>query len=186
MVLAKEKREIICVECGNLDSPYKCPQCKNPFCSVDCSKVHKSKHQQEQETGSNIENKAKFNQDDNSNINNTEPGLSSQTFDSKEDYIVPPEKLQLLSYDTNIKLLMQDSKFIEVLKELDNPKLTSVQREKFLLSLLNTNQDFKRFADVALNIVLPKEEDSHNDTLNDDIKEKLKQLLQEDKDNDDL
>uniref|UniRef100_A0A5S6QKJ1 HIT-type domain-containing protein n=1 Tax=Trichuris muris TaxID=70415 RepID=A0A5S6QKJ1_TRIMR len=32
---------LVCCVCSHADSKYKCPLCQNPFCSVDCYKIHK-------------------------------------------------------------------------------------------------------------------------------------------------
>ncbi|XP_017885420.1 zinc finger HIT domain-containing protein 3 [Ceratina calcarata] len=34
----------VCCVCGKEESSYKCPVCKEPYCSIDCCKSHKTKN----------------------------------------------------------------------------------------------------------------------------------------------
>ncbi|XP_068633601.1 zinc finger HIT domain-containing protein 3 [Battus philenor] len=124
-----------CCHCKN-DSKYKCPTCRQPYCSVACYKVHK-------ETPC------------------AAPSMSVLTADYKEsqtieyefptDDTVPVEKLKLLEYSTDLKQCLENPYVRELLKTLDESSCPDILIKEYM-----TEPIFTEFADACLKVVQPK------------------------------
>ncbi|KAG7208898.1 hypothetical protein KM043_015079 [Ampulex compressa] len=128
----------VCCVCEKSEASYKCPVCRNPYCSASCCKVHKADGCQPPEPQQNQqreeENKRKY---------------EFPTEDS-----VPLTKLQELQNSDEIKECLKNPHVRNIMKAIlrdSNP--TSA------IALAMTEPIFTELADACLKVVEPPEND---------------------------
>ncbi|XP_072746540.1 zinc finger HIT domain-containing protein 3 [Anoplolepis gracilipes] len=92
-----------CSICEKEDAPYKCPICKNPYCSVTCCKEHKSQTCEP------------FKLPEESKEYESERNYQFPTEDT-----VPVEKLQQLRYSKELKECLKNPDLRDIMKGVLN------------------------------------------------------------------
>lgn len=125
-----------CCICEKEDAPYKCPTCKEPYCSVTCCKEHKN-HTCEPpkvpEKSKELENE--------------------QEYKFSTEDTVPLEKLQQLQYSKELKEYLKHPDLRDIMKAvLNNPNPTEAIASAMRMPL------FVEMADACLKIVEPSDD----------------------------
>ncbi|CAH2096076.1 unnamed protein product [Euphydryas editha] len=126
-----------CIQCGK-DSKYKCPVCRQSYCSVACCKLHK-----ETPCSPPTPPQTEFYEEESTN---------TDEFPSEDT--VPPEKLKQLEQSTELRNCLENPHVRKILEILD----TSAHPD-LLISEYMHEPLFTEFVDACLNVV----QDRHND-----------------------
>ncbi|XP_045447938.1 zinc finger HIT domain-containing protein 3 [Melitaea cinxia] len=125
-----------CIECGK-DSKYKCPICRQPYCSVACCKLHK---------------KTPCSLPPQPQIDNKEESPMTDDFPTEDT--VPSEKLKQLEQSTELRNCLKNPHVRKILEILD-----SSAHPDLLISEYMQEPIFTEFVDACLNVV----QDNRND-----------------------
>ncbi|KAJ8731271.1 hypothetical protein PYW07_004435 [Mythimna separata] len=130
-----------CIQCEQI-AKYKCPICREPYCSVPCYKTHKE------------------------NPCNPPPEQPKQIDDSNDkereyDYptedTVPVEKLKQLEQSTDLKKCLENPHVRDILELLDKSPYPDELMKEYMQEPI-----FTEFVDACLKVVQPQDE---NDTF---------------------
>mmetsp|Transcript_599 Transcript_599/g.1433 ORF Transcript_599/g.1433 Transcript_599/m.1433 type:complete len:150 (-) Transcript_599:243-692(-) len=130
---AKKRAARPCGVCSERIGKYKCPGCKEPYCSVKCYKIHKE---------------------------SCDPQPAPPKDDSKEqepeESVVPylyrslkNEDFLKISSSSYMKLAIQNEELRGILKQVDRAE----DRERELEKAMRTNCDFREFIDKMVDIL---------------------------------
>ncbi|CAH0585619.1 unnamed protein product [Chrysodeixis includens] len=128
-----------CIQC-NQESKYKCPVCRQPYCSVFCYKEHKK-------------------------IPCTPPPSSPKPpttndkvieYDYPTEDTVPIEKLKLLEQSADVKICLENPHVREILELLDKSPYPAKLMKEYMQEPI-----FTEFVDACLAVVQPP--DSNDD-----------------------
>ncbi|XP_038209673.1 zinc finger HIT domain-containing protein 3 [Zerene cesonia] len=118
-----------CIECGSLPK-YKCPTCRQPYCSVNCCKRHKESSCSPPSIPEETQKE-------------TIPNYEFPTEDT-----VPVDKLKLLEESTDLKKCLENPHVREILEELDKSPQPDILMKKYMQEPI-----FTEFVDACLNVV---------------------------------
>ncbi|XP_021185441.3 zinc finger HIT domain-containing protein 3 [Helicoverpa armigera] len=125
-----------CIQCEQI-SKYKCPVCRQPYCSVPCYKTHKQ-----------------------TPCTPPDPPTPANESDDKEieyDYptedTVPVEKLKLLEQSTELKKCLENPHVREILELLDKSPHPDEMMKEYMQEPI-----FTEFVDACLKVVQPQED----------------------------
>ena len=111
---------MICSVCHVNESSYKCPICKEPYCCLNCYRIHKTFC-----TGNKVDD--------------------TQNDEQESDHaLIPP--FELFRSNKAIIDALGDPRLQEIIKRIDSSK----DRENELIKEMNINSDFKDFVDLLL------------------------------------
>ncbi|XP_045773329.1 zinc finger HIT domain-containing protein 3 [Maniola jurtina] len=127
-----------CIQCGK-ESKYKCPTCRESYCSVTCYKLHKEvpcspPPQSPQET--------------------KEPIVE---FDFPTEDTVSNEKLKLLEESKELRKCLENPHVREILEILDTAPHPDVLLNEYMQEPI-----FTEFVDACLSIVQDKSDNKHD------------------------
>ncbi|XP_063624826.1 zinc finger HIT domain-containing protein 3 [Cydia splendana] len=125
-----------CIQCGE-QSKYKCPKCRQPYCSVVCCQKHK-------ETPCEAPPKP----------NATESEVVKKEYEFPTEDTVPQEKLKLLEESADLKQCLANPHVRELLKVLDSSPHPDALFQEYMQEPI-----FTEFVDACLKVVQPPEED---------------------------
>ncbi|XP_047533072.1 zinc finger HIT domain-containing protein 3 [Vanessa atalanta] len=119
-----------CIQCGE-DSKYKCPICREPYCSVACCKLHK------ESPCSPPPSQVQAPKEE-----------SPNTDEFPTDDTVPLERLKLLEQSSELRKCLQNPHVREILEILD-----SSPHPDLLINQYMQEPIFTEFVDACLNVV---------------------------------
>ncbi|KPI95614.1 Zinc finger HIT domain-containing protein 3 [Papilio xuthus] len=126
---------MICIQCSH-SAKYKCPKCRQPYCSVGCYKIHKenpcSAPTPVTEPKSNV-------------VHNT------VEYEYPTEDTVPIEKLQLLEQSSEVKKCLENPYVREMLELLDKSAYPDDLIKEYMIEPI-----FTEFADACLKVVQPR------------------------------
>ncbi|KAG5323645.1 ZNHI3 protein, partial [Pseudoatta argentina] len=123
-----------CCVCRKNDAPYKCPTCRESYCSVGCCKEHKTQYCEPPI----LPEESK----DHQNVNERKYEFSTED-------TVPMEKLQQLCDSKELKQCLQSSHLRNVMKTVMN----SPNPTEAIALAMKKEPIFVEMADACLNIV---------------------------------
>ncbi|XP_041979211.1 zinc finger HIT domain-containing protein 3 isoform X2 [Aricia agestis] len=125
-----------CIECGE-DSKYKCPVCRQPYCSVACCKVHKEKQCTPPSPPKNdaIEE-------------------SQIEYEFPTDHTVPIEKLKSLENSKELQECISNPHVREILQLLDKSPHPDKLMQEYMQEPI-----FTEFVDACLKVVQDEPDD---------------------------
>ena len=127
--MEKEKDIKICIICKKDNSKYKCPKCKNYYCSINCFKEHKEKC---------ITIKGNDNQNnENENLNHDKP----LNLDEEEDIILEKKDLDKLKGNQKIINMLKNKSLRKIIREIDGAKY----KKRTLERVMKNDKNFKEF-----------------------------------------
>ncbi|XP_029160978.1 zinc finger HIT domain-containing protein 3 [Nylanderia fulva] len=127
-----------CCICEKEGAPYKCPTCKEPYCSVMCCKEHKNHNCEPLKLPEKSEEERKY----------------EREYKFPTEDTVPVEKLQQLQNSTELKEFLKHPDLRNAMKAvLNNPNPTGAIASAMKLPL------FVEMADACLKIVEPPDDD---------------------------
>ncbi|CAH0715436.1 unnamed protein product, partial [Brenthis ino] len=119
-----------CIQCGE-EAKYKCPTCREPYCSVPCCKLHK-------ETPCSAPS--------------PETQDTTEKFTTEYEYptedTVPPEKLKLLEQSKELRKCLENPSLREILETLDSAPYPDLLMSEYMLEPI-----FTEFVDACLKTV---------------------------------
>ena len=120
----------ICIICNSENSKYKCPKCKEFYCSIQCCKIHK-------------ENCNVINNNNNislvEDINNYKN--KPLNLDEDEDIILTKEELNKLKSNKKIMNMIKNKNLKKIIKEIDSAKF----KKKTLEKIQKNDKNFLNF-----------------------------------------
>ncbi|XP_020279017.1 zinc finger HIT domain-containing protein 3 [Pseudomyrmex gracilis] len=128
---------INCCVCGKDVAPYKCPKCRQPYCSVACCKNHKIQPC----TSPELPDKSQ------------EQRVAEQNYNFPTEDTVPQEKLQQLRHSEDLKECLKNPHVRDIMRGILN---SSNPTEAIALAM--TEPIFVEMADICLKIVEPLDE----------------------------
>lgn len=123
----------VCCVCGKEKSSYKCPVCKEPYCSIDCYKSHKTRNCESPKT---------------QEMNDTEDAKGAVKYDFPTEDTVPIEKLKLLRDSKELKDCLKNPHVRNIMRAI----LTDKNPTK-AIALAMTEPIFIEVADACLKVV---------------------------------
>ena len=114
--MEKEKAIKKCIICKKDNSKYKCPNCKNNYCSINCFNEHKKICIRNEEKNNKIED----------NLNSNKP----LNLDEDEDVILTKDELNKLKNNKKIMNMIKNKNLKKIIKEIDNAKFKKRTLEK--------------------------------------------------------
>ncbi|CAK1551181.1 unnamed protein product [Leptosia nina] len=120
-----------CIQCGETPK-YKCPTCRQPYCSVLCCKLHKEKPCAPPQH----------------DVENDLPNSSTSNYEFPTEDTVPIEKLNLLEQSKDVKTCLENPHLRQILMELDKSPHPDELMKKYMQEPI-----FTEFVDACLNIV---------------------------------
>ena len=142
-----------CVECEVSNAKYKCPKCRVPYCSVTCSRTHKStcsgsekelkQQQQQQLVPENEKEKS-------SSVFRSPPPPRRFETDSEDAYRhrLRREHFEKLALDPKVLKNLKSERLLETLRAIDRSEKGEAALENALL-----NSHFQEFATLVLDVV---------------------------------
>ncbi|KAJ2949192.1 hypothetical protein O0L34_g6135 [Tuta absoluta] len=124
---------MICAECGQ-SSKYKCPICRQPYCSVPCCQKHKQKPC----SAPPIQHK-------------DDPPETKTNFEFPSDDTVPLDKLKLLEQSSEVKQCLENPHVRKILQILDNSAHPDQLMQDYMVEPI-----FTEFVDACLKVVQPQ------------------------------
>ncbi|XP_025408986.1 zinc finger HIT domain-containing protein 3 [Sipha flava] len=119
-----------CDICKTNETKYKCPKCRSiKYCSVACYKNHSLDNCTSDSQNASVEM-----------VQNTQLYPTEDT--------IPPEKLNLLCYDTHLKELVSNSYLQKIMEKIDNSTNPNEELEKAMIEPM-----FEEFARRCIDIV---------------------------------
>ena len=131
-----DKNKKVCITCNKTDSKYKCPICRNFYCSILCFKDHKLK----------CNNKLNNNNEDKDKQNEENIVVQPLNLDEDEDIILNEKQLSILKTNKSIMTKLKNKKLLKILKEIDSTKYKKRTLEKHM----EIDPDFKIFTTEIL------------------------------------
>ncbi|XP_076172359.1 zinc finger HIT domain-containing protein 3 [Ptiloglossa arizonensis] len=125
--------EKVCCACEKTKCPYKCPICKEPYCSVDCCKVHKANNCQPPKTQQN---------------ESTEDQINTIKYEFPTEDTVPIKKLEQLCNNEELKKCLSNPHVRDIMRAI----LTDRNPTK-AIALAMTEPIFVEMADACLKVV---------------------------------
>ncbi|XP_022125379.1 zinc finger HIT domain-containing protein 3 [Pieris rapae] len=122
-----------CIQCGG-EPKYKCPTCREPYCSVQCCKLHKSKPCLPP-----------------SELQEIPPCKNKPDYEFPTEDTVPIEKLKLLEESKELKNCLGNPHVREILQELDSSEFPDILMKKYMQEPI-----FTEFVDACLNVIQEK------------------------------
>lgn len=123
-----------CVQCKQ-NSKYKCPVCREPYCSVICYKEHKKMPCSPPPAPPKITNETK----------------TIREYDYPTEDTVPLEKLKLLEQSAELKQCLENPHVREILEMLDQSPHPDRLMQQYM-----TEPIFTEFVDACLKVVQPQ------------------------------
>ena len=124
-----EEKAKKCIICNIDNSNYKCPKCKNYYCSINCFKEHKEKC---------ITIEGNDNQNnENENLNHDKP----LNLDEEEDIILEKKDLDKLKGNQKIINMLKNKSLRKIIREIDGAKY----KKRTLERVMKNDKNFKEF-----------------------------------------
>ena len=120
---------MICSVCGTNQSSYKCPKCKQPYCCLNCFKIHKESCEKQ------------------ININDQNDEIQTKT--NENNIEISP--FEIFRSHPEIINALSDPRLQKIIKRIDSAK----DRETELEKELYINPDFKDFVDLLVSKTPP-------------------------------
>ena len=130
--MEKEKDVKKCIICKKDNSKYKCPNCKNNYCSINCFNEHKKICIRNEEKNNKIEE----------NLNYNKP----LNLDEEEDIILEKKDLEKLKENKKIMNMLKNKTLRKIIREIDGAKY----KKKTLERMVNNDKNFKEFVQDIL------------------------------------
>ena len=130
--MEKEKDIKICIICKKDNSKYKCPKCKNNYCSINCFNEHKKICIINEEKNNEIEE----------NLNYNKP----LNLDEDEDIILEKKDLEKLKDNKKIMNMLKNKTLRKIIREIDGAKY----KKRTLERMINNDKNFKEFVQDIL------------------------------------
>ncbi|XP_031835058.2 zinc finger HIT domain-containing protein 3 [Nomia melanderi] len=127
--------EKVCCVCEKTECSYKCPTCKEPYCSAVCCKIHKVNNCQPKNEQTEPINDEK---------------IKCKTYEFPTEDTVLIEKLEQLRYSEELKNILRNPHVRDIMSAI----LTDENPTK-AIALAMTEPIFVEMADVCLKIVEP-------------------------------
>ncbi len=131
--MEKEKAIKKCIICKKDNSKYKCPNCKNNYCSINCFNEHKKICIRNEEKNNKIED----------NLNSNKP----LNLDEDEDIILEKKDLEKLKENKKIMNMLKNNTLRKIIREIDSAKY----KKRTLERMINNDKNFKEFVQDILN-----------------------------------
>ena len=131
--MEKEKAIKKCIICKKDNSKYKCPNCKNNYCSINCFNEHKQICIRNEEKNNKIED----------NLNSNKP----LNLDEDEDIILEKKDLEKLKENKKIMNMLKNNTLRKIIREIDSAKY----KKRTLERMINNDKNFKEFVQDILN-----------------------------------
>ncbi|XP_018025210.1 zinc finger HIT domain-containing protein 3 [Hyalella azteca] len=167
----------ICQICESCTPKYKCPSCLIRYCSVACYKSHKSETSnaatkcstpQPSEMASNPgKNPSSLIDVAPEVLATPAPPVHMEKLLLPTQDTVPPDRLEELRNSSELRTLLQSQDLRSQLQDLASCT-TGPEAAPLLDNWLRENRDFRRFADVCLNIVAPERNTYREDWTQDE------------------
>ncbi|KAJ1531840.1 hypothetical protein ONE63_000491 [Megalurothrips usitatus] len=138
-----------CSVCKEGLPKYKCPSCRSPYCSIPCWKTHKSDRCSKESTAS----VSIHTEDVNSN-----PKKATYLFPTADT--VPPEKLQLLGDNEQLKNILSNPHVRTILTSLDNSSNPSKVLQEAMQEPI-----FVEFVDECMKTINPPTQEELDEAL---------------------
>ncbi|KPJ08544.1 Zinc finger HIT domain-containing protein 3 [Papilio machaon] len=126
---------MICIQCS-LNAKYKCPTCRQPYCSVGCYKLHKENPCSAPTLVTELKNNVVHN---------------AVEYEYPTEDTVPIEKLLLLEKSAEVKKCLENPYLREVLELLDKSSHPDALIKEYMIEPI-----FTEFADACLKVVQPR------------------------------
>ena len=134
--LEKTMNSNICIVCSKSGSKYKCPKCRDSYCSVACCKVHRDLCKEEEKSApSKDEDDSKKNENGTKTLSGVDV-LSSQ-------------QMEKLSKDPYISKMLRSKRLREHINAIDSAK----DRAGALKTRRKSNVEFHTFAQKVLETI---------------------------------
>jgi hypothetical protein len=130
--MEKEKAIKKCIICKKDNSKYKCPNCKNNYCSINCFNEHKKICIRNEEKNNKIED----------NLNSNKP----LNLDEDEDIILEKKDLEKLKENKKIMNMLKNNTLRKIIREIDSAKY----KKRTLERMINNDKNFKEFVQDIL------------------------------------
>ena len=130
--MEKEKAIKKCIICKKDNSKYKCPNCKNNYCSINCFNEHKKICIRNEEKNNKI----------GENLNYNKP----LNLDEDEDIILEKKDLDKLKENKKIMNMLKNKTLRKIIKEIDSAKY----KKRTLERMINNDKNFKEFVQDIL------------------------------------
>ena len=130
--MEKEKAIKKCIICKKDNSKYKCPNCKNNYCSINCFNEHKKICIRNEEKNNKIED----------NLNSNKP----LNLDEDEDIILEKKDLEKLKENKKIMNTLKNKTLRKIIREIDSAKY----KKRTLERMINNDKNFKEFVQDIL------------------------------------
>ena len=130
--MEKEKAIKKCIICKKDNSKYKCPNCKNNYCSINCFNEHKKICIRNEEKNNKIED----------NLNSNKP----LNLDEDEDIILEKKDLEKLKENKKIMNMLKNNTLRKIIREIDSAKYKKRTLERYI----DKDPDFKEFTTEIL------------------------------------
>ncbi|XP_033027584.1 zinc finger HIT domain-containing protein 3 [Lacerta agilis] len=146
---------IVCGEGGRGGAKYRCPGCRERYCSVSCCKKHKEQCAPKAEPRPQPSSQENFPEDGIMNSEGTFWSVDDILTEDDEDDKVPLQNLRLLGESEELKGLLLNPHLGQLLLTVDQAKDKSAVLKTYMQEPL-----FVEFADCCLRIVEPPEKEN--------------------------
>lgn len=131
----------VCVECAKERSPYRCPKCREFYCSAACCKAHAQKHDDDNVAGALMK--------DSVDHSNTETAANTATDAEVDSLLLTEDQKQRLLKSDLLRQRLRSKRLRDALTEID----TADHHRLNVLHRKRLHPDFEAFLNDVLQCI---------------------------------